>query len=182
MLPPLPVRTAALLVATVLGIGACSGEGAPWAPEESPGEESTTLSLSLGEAATLHGPEGLELRVSVDFIRQPVVPVGLSPETSTFLEVHLTVDNTGSVPFSGVLSEGADLTVEPGGPLLPFPTEMIPTEIALSGGADLGEPVTIPPDAPPLQGRVVFRVDPAKAVSTFSLNLEGGRETAVWAL
>lgn len=180
---PPAALSAAVSIATVLGLAACDGNGSGWLPpERAPRAEAPTISLGLGQAATLHGPDGLELSASVDFTRRPVVPIGLSPETATFLEVHLTVTNTGGVPFSGVLSDGARLTVVPGGPLVPIPTETIPVEIPLSGGVDFGAPVTIEPDAPPFRGRVVFRVNPEVDLDSFSLTLPDGRETAEWAL
>jgi hypothetical protein len=172
-----------ILILVVGALSACGGDGSGWVVEAAPPRAgSTTISRGLGESATLHGPDGLELLVSVDFTSRPPVPISLSPENATFLEVHLSVTNTGSAPFSGVLSDAADLAVVPAGTLAPVRTESVPSEIALSGGADFGEPVTIAPGAPPLQGKVVFQIDPDDVASSFSLTIVGSRETAEWAL
>lgn len=173
-----------LLLVSALSLGACGDAGGTgWGLEEAPRPQgATTLARSLGQEATIHGPNSLKLRVSLDFTSRPPVPVSLSPENATFLEVHLSVANTGSVPFSGVLADAADLAVVPSGTLAPVRAESVPTGIALSGVLDFGEPITIPPGSPALSGKVIFQIDPDDAAASFSLSIPGGTETVRWTL
>jgi hypothetical protein len=178
-----PALVNLILVVGGASLSACGGDGSGWVVEAAPPRaEPTTVSLNLGEAATLHGPGGLELQVILNFTHRPPVPVSLSPENATFLEVHLSVTNSGSVPFAGVLADAADLAVLPSGTLAPIRTESVPVEIALSRGLDFAEPLTIAPGTPPLAGKVVFQIDPDDDASAFSLTIVGARETAEWAL
>ncbi len=184
MRPAPAVRNSAALLVAVFLLGACGDGGSGWGVPASAPEpaRATTVSLSLGEVGIIHGPDGLELTVALDFTRQPPVPISLSPENATFLEVHLSVTNTGTTPFSGVLADAADLTVLPSGTLAPVRTESVPSGIALSGGADFGEPFTIAAGAPAVQGKVVFQIDPDDAAASFSLTIPGGEDTAEWIL
>src|SRR5688500_13240467 len=128
---PRPAWIIELLLAAALA--ACSGDGSGWIVEApQPRTGSTTVSVGLGEVVTLHGPNGRELGVSVDFTSKPPVPISLSPEEATFIEIHLTVANTGNAPFSGVLADAADLAVVPSGTLAPIDVANVPSEIALS--------------------------------------------------
>jgi hypothetical protein len=180
---PLRVSVSAVLLVGVCSLIACGGNGSGWGIEAAPVSSGpSTVARSLGEEATIHGPNSLALRVSLDFIRQPPVPVSLSPETATFLEMHLSVTNTGTAPFSGVLADAADLAVVPSGTLAPVRAETVPSEIPLSGGLDFGEPVSIAPGAPPVQGKMVFQIDPDDEAASFSLTFPGGMETARWIL
>jgi hypothetical protein len=181
--PALATR-AALVLATTLGLAGCGdGDGSGWGVVEAPpSPASRTVSLGLGEETTLSGPEGVELRVSLDFTSQPVVPITLSPEEATFVEIHLSVTNAGTAPFSGVLADAADLTVLPYGTLAPVRGESVPSEIALSGVVDFGEAVTIPPGAPKVPGKVIFQIEPDDTPASFSLTIAGGTKTARWAL
>lgn len=175
-----PVRF--VLALAVLSLAACGGDGSGWVLEEAPRAEPKTISRNLGEAATLHGPDGQELQVSLDFVRRPPVPVTVSPENSTFLEVHLTVLNTAATAYSGVLADAADLAVAPSRTLAPVSSERVPTEIPLSGGIDFSRPITIAPGSSALRGKVVFQIDPDQRAVTFSLTIPGGSQTAEWAL
>ncbi len=175
--------TLVLLLVAALSLGACGDGGSGWGLEAAPpAPASRTVSRDLGEEATIRGPNSLELRVSVNFTSQPPVPISLSPEDATFLEVHLTVANTGTAPFSGVLADAADLAMAPSGTLAPVSAESVPNEIALSGVLDFGKPITIAPGSPALSGKVVFQIDPDDQVASFSLAISGGTETARWAL
>ena len=178
---PPAIRIVLLLVAA-LSLSACSGDGSGWVVEAPRPAAHETVTVGLGEAVTLQGPRWVELGVSVDFTSRPPVPISLSPEDATFLEVHLSVTNTGTGPFSGVLADAADLAVVPSGTLAPVDAASVPSEIALSGGTDFGQPVTIAPDGPALQGKIVFQIDPNDEAASFSLTIPGGRETAVWTL
>ena len=178
--PPL-ARSAALLVVVVGVLGACDGGGSGWGVETVPTSTPTTVLLGPGEEdATIRGPDGVELRVSLYFINQPPVPVSLESEESVYIQIHLAVANTGTVPFSGVLADAADLDVVPSGTLAPVPAETVPSEIALSRGVDFSEPVTIAPGGPEVQGKVVFQIEPDDSVAAFSLTLPGGTETVRW--
>ena len=171
----------ALLLVPIVLLAACRDGGTGWGiVETQPSEAPTTVLLSLGQETTLSGPEGVDLRISLDFTNQPPVPINLSPEQATFVELHLSVTNVGTAPFSGVLADGADLAVLPYGTLAPVRGESVPSEIALSGGLDFGEPVTIAPGSPTFSGKVIFQIEPDDAPASFSLTLPGGTETAQW--
>ena len=175
--------TLVLLLVAALSLGACGDGGSGWGPEAAPPPASArTVSRDLGEEATIRGPNSLELRLSVNFTSQPPVPISLSPEDATFLEVHLTVANTGTASFSGVLADAADLALVPSGTLAPVPAESVPSEIALSGVLDFGKPITIAPGSSALSGKVLFQIDPDDQAASFSLTIPGGTETARWAL
>ena len=170
---------AALLIAIVV-LCSCGSGGSGWIPGAPAPEAATTVPLSLGEEATLHGAEGVELLVCLDFTSRPLVPVSLSPESATFLEIHLSVTNVGASPFIGVLADAADLQVVPSGTLAPVRAESVPSEIALTGGLDFGEVLTINPGSPALQGKVIFQIDPDDQAASFSLTIPGGTGTARW--
>jgi hypothetical protein len=173
----------ALLLVGALSLAGCGDGGSGWfVLEAPPSPASTTVSLGLGEEATLNGPNSLQLRVSLDFTSQPPVPISLSPEDATFLEIHLSVTNTGTAPFSGVLADAADLAVVPSGTLAPVRTDAVPSGIALSGGLDFGGTITIAPGSPTVSGKVIFQIDPEDTPASFSLTLPGGTTTARWAL
>ena len=169
------------LLAAVLTLAACSGDGS-WGVEEAPRARAATISRSLGETVTLHGPNSRVLQVTLEFVHRPVVPVTLSSEDATFLEVHLSVLNSGPASFSGVLADAADLSVVPSGTLAPVSSDTVPSEIALTGGIDFSDPLTLPPGSPALRGKVVFQIDPDAEPASFSLTIPGGRETAQWTL
>lgn len=179
---PLALATRALpLLVSGLVLGGCGDGGSGWTVVDAPpSPTSTTVSVSLGQEATLNGPNSVQLRVSVDFTSRPPVPVSLSPEDATFLEVHLSVTNTGTASFSGVLADAADLAVVPSGTLAPVQTENVPSEIALTGVLDFGGPVTIAPGSPTMSGKVIFQIDPDDTPASFNLTLPGGTETARW--
>ncbi len=181
--PPALATKAALLLLAVAFLGACGDGRSGWgAVEAEPSETPTTVSLRLGEEATLNGPNSVQLRVSLNFTRQPPVPLNLSPESATFIEMHLTVTNTGTAPFSGVLADAADLAVAPSGTVAPVRGASVPSGIAISGGLDFAEPVTIAPGSPAVQGKMVFQIDPDDDVASFSLTLPGGADSAQWTL
>ena len=181
--PPALATHAVLLFVGGLALIGCVDGGSGWGVLDAPpSPTSTTVSLNLGQEATLNGPNSLQLRVSVDFTSQPPVPISLPPEDATFLEVHLSVTNTGTAPFSGVLADAADLAVVPSGTVAPVRTEDVPSEIALTGVLDFGGPITIAPGSPTMSGKVIFQIDPEDTPASFTLTLPGGTETARWVL
>ena len=172
-------RLPALALAAFLLLAACGDEEPPPEPPEPRG---TTISLRLGESATLGGEDGVRLRVTVDLTSQPPVPISLSSEEATFFEVFLAVENAGDEPFSGVLADGADLALAPSGAVAPIRADTVPTEIALSSGRDLSQPLDLAPGAPPARGKLVFQIDPDDEPSSFSLSLDPAGDTAEWSL